>query len=201
MGRVPIQFDLRLKRCRVDVLMSRLCMVILLTLLITGCGFSARGALSPTDDSAEGFREANLGAIFIDAPGNVPIAALLERRIQDRDLSLTNDRNAASILVRLTDESVVRRILSVQSTGRVSEYELRHSVNLLVAKGIDGEVARYDPDQPPNRVTVLREYTYDNTGVLGKEDEASILREEMRDELARHLLLRLIATTRGTTTQ
>ncbi len=174
----------------------------MVALVITSsCGFTARGSLSTLDDSATAFRGDNPGSIFIDAPANVPIAALLERRVRDRSLSLTNDRNEASVLVRLTDEVVARRILSVQSTGRVSEYELRHSVNMLVARGVDGEVARYDPDQPPNRVTVLREYTYDNTGVLGKEDEASILREEMRDELARHLLLRLIATTRGAQTQ
>lgn len=191
----PIRVITVQRVCSVVQAGSRNLALLLLLAALGSCGFTARGSVSVADESA------STGAIFIDAPANVPIAELLERRIQDRSFSLTRDRNAASILVRLTDESVARRILSVQSTGRVSEYELRHSVNMLVAKGVDGEVARYDPDQPPNRVTVLREYTYDNTGVLGKEDEDSILREEMRDELARHLLLRLIATTRGTQSQ
>lgn len=158
-----------------------------IVLFITGCGFSPRGSLSGTTD---------LGAIFVDAPREVPIAALLRQEILSRNLNLTENRDQANVLIRLSQENQTQRILSVQSTGRVSEYELRHSVNLLVAQGENQGIARYDPDQTANTVTVLREYTYDDTGVLGKEDEAAILRKEMREELARHLMLRIVATTR-----
>ncbi|MBX2886649.1 MAG: hypothetical protein KTR32_42275 [Granulosicoccus sp.] len=156
-------------------------------LLLSACGFTPRGSLSSTTD---------LGAIFVDAPREVPIAALLRQEILNRNLNLTENRDQANVLIRLTQESQSQRILSVQSTGRVSEYELRHSVNLLVAQGENKGIARYNPDQKANTVTVQREYTYDDTGVLGKEDEASILRKEMREELARHLMLRVVATTR-----
>lgn len=162
--------------------------ILALALLTFGCGFAPRGSITGTSD---------IGAIFIDAPRNVPIADLLKQQIRDRDLKLATNRNAADILLRLTNEAQSQRILSVQSKGRVSEFELRHSVNMLVAQGEDGQPAQYDPSQRENTVTVLREYTYDEKGVLGKEDEASILRAEMREELARHLLLRVVATTRG----
>lgn len=135
--------------------------------------------------------------MFVDASRDAPIAELLKQEINDRELVLTNDRDAANILIRLTGENESQRILSVASTGRVSEYELQHSVRMLVAKGADGGVAKYDPGQRANTVTVLREYTFDETGILGKEDEASILRQEMRKELARNLLLRIVATSRG----
>jgi len=135
--------------------------------------------------------------MFVDASRDAPISELLKQEILDRNLVLTNDREVANILIRLTDENQSQRILSVKSTGRVSEYELQHSVRLLVANGVDGGVARYDPDQRSNTVTVLREYTFDETGILGKQDEASILRQEMREELARNLLLRVVATSRG----
>lgn len=158
-----------------------------LAIALASCGFAPRGSLSGTED---------LGAVFVDAPRNVPIADLLKDEILDRNLTLASNRDSANILIRLTDEIETQRILSVQSTGRVSEYELRHSVNMLVAEGRDGDIARYDPELRPNTVTVLREYTYNETDILGKEDEASILRAEMREELARHLLLRVVATTR-----
>lgn len=154
---------------------------------VTACGFTPRGSISGITD---------IGAIFVDAPRGVPIASLLKQEILANNLTLTSDRDQATILIRLTQETQSQRILSVQSTGRVSEYELLHSVNLLVAQGENGGIARYDPDQKANLVTVQREYTYDDTGVLGKEDEASILRQEMREELARHLMLRVVATTR-----
>jgi len=167
--------------------MSRRLLVLLLLAGLTACGFTPRGSISGVTD---------LGAIFVDAPRDVPIAELLEEEILANNLTLTGDRDAAAILIRLTQEIQSQRILSVQSTGRVSEFELRHSVSLLVAQGKDGEVARYDPGQQSNIVSVQREYTNDETGVLGKEDEASILRQEMREELARNLLLRVVATTR-----
>jgi len=43
-------------------------------------------------------------------------------------------------------------------------------------------------------VEVIREYTNDTLGVLGKEQEAQILREEMREELVRQVVLRTVAT-------
>jgi len=97
-------------------------------------------------------------------------------------------------MLMLTNERQSQRIVSVQSTGRVSEFELSHVVNIVIAEGIEGEPPRYDPDQEPNRVDVIREYTYDERGVLGKQDEARILRSEMRDELVRQIVLRTIAS-------
>ncbi len=114
----------------------------------------------------------------------------------ERKFTVINDREKANILVRLKNEEQSQRIVSVESTGRVSEYELRHSVEMQIAKSFDGTRAKYDPEQRANTVSVIREYTYDRTGVLGKADEADILRSEMREELVNHLMLRLLANAR-----
>ena len=151
---------------------------------LVSCGFAPRGSIAGS---------APLGAIFVDATTDVPVAPLLREKISEQGLLVTFDRDKANVLVRLTREDQGQRVLSVQSEGKVSEFELRHAVSMLVIKAPDGEFARYSPGLTPNRVSVRREYTFDDTGVLGKEDEASILRREMRDELARTLLLRIIA--------
>ena len=70
---------------------------------------------------------------------------------------------------------------------------MRHAIDLLIIRASAGEIARYGTEDKPDRVTVRREYTFDDTGVLGKEDEASILQRELREDLARQLLLRIIA--------
>ncbi len=168
--------------------MPRVLLVACVSLCLTPCGFTPRGSISGASE---------LGAIYVDAARNVPISALIRQEILNRELTLARIRDDADILVRLTNEAQSQRILSVQSEGRVSEFELRHSVNLLIAQGSGDQPARYDPTQRANTVTVLREYTYDETGVLGKADEAMILRGEMREELARDILLRVVATTRG----
>jgi len=92
------------------------------------------------------------------------------------------------------NERQSRRIVSVQKTGKVSEYELAHSVSMQVAQSRDQSAPIYDEGQATNRVEVIREYTYDPVGVLGKEDEADILRSEMRRELALQIVLRTVAT-------
>ena len=153
--------------------------------LLAGCGFAPRGSISVKTD---------IGAVFVDAQRDVPIASLLKQQLVDQDMQLATSRERADILLRLDGEMQSQRILSVQSTGRVSEYELAHSVRMLVVQGENGQPPAYRSGQRPNLVSVRREYTYDDTGVLGKEDEATILRNEMREELARNLLLRMAAS-------
>jgi len=155
-----------------------------LVLLGSGCGFAPRGGITGSDA---------VGAIFVDAPRDVPVAPLLREKIAEQGLNLIANRDEANVLVRLSRERQAQRVLSVQSQGKVSEYELRHSIDMLVIKAPAGEFARYSPGLTPNRVLIRREYTFDETGVLGKEDEASILKREMQEELARTLLLRIIA--------
>ena len=97
-------------------------------------------------------------------------------------------------MLRLTGEEQKERVVSVRSTGRVSELELSHAVDMLIAESIDGKEPVYSESQSLNRVEVIREYTYDEKGVLGKENEARILRSEMESELVRQIVLRTIAS-------
>lgn len=118
----------------------------------------------------------------------------LRKVLSDRSFAVVDNRDQANVLLRVDDERLSRRIVSVQKTGKVSEYELAHSVSMQVAQSLDESVPVYDDEQATNRVEVIREYTFDQGGVLGKEDEADILRTEMRRELALQIVLRTVAT-------
>jgi len=65
---------------------------------------------------------------------------------------------------------------------------------MIIAESVGDDPPAYQPGQIANEVQVIREYTYDETGVLGKDNEARILRDEMRDELVRQIVLRTIAS-------
>lgn len=159
--------------------------LLLTVTFLASCGFAPRGG------SLSG--QAAVGMIFVDAGREVQLADLLREKISAQGLTLASGRDQANVLVRLTNERQGQRVVSVQSQGRVSEFELRHLIDLLIIRAEPGEIARYGEDQPADTVAVRREYTFDETGVLGKADEASILTQELRDELARQLLLRIIA--------
>ena len=152
--------------------------------MVQACGFAPRGSITELSDP---------GSIYIDTSRDSSLTADLEKALTDRAFRIAPNRDAADIWLRLTGERQVQRIVSLQSTGRVSEFELSHSVNMLVAQSKSGEDIKYDPVQSSNLVEVIREYTYDTTGVLGKENEARTLRGEMREELIRQIVLRAIA--------
>ncbi|ASJ71753.1 LPS-assembly lipoprotein LptE [Granulosicoccus antarcticus IMCC3135] len=153
--------------------------------MLASCGFHPRGSVTRLTD---------LGSIYVDASRDLSIAASVEEALIDAAFELARNRDEADILLRLTDEKQAERVVSVNSTGRVSELELSHTVNMLIAESVDGDAPVYPENQNFNRVEVTREYTYDQTGVLGKENEARILRAEMKEELVRQIILRTIAS-------
>lgn len=152
---------------------------------VSSCGFYPRGSL---------IGAAELGSIYIDAERDLSIAEEVKEALIDSSFALAPNRDEAMILLRLSRENIGERVVSVTSNGRVSELELSHAVNMLIVVSKDGEKPAYLPNQPSNRVEVNREYTYDETGVLGKENEARILREEMKRDLVRQILLRSVAS-------
>lgn len=156
-------------------------------LFLGSCGFTPRGSITQTTD---------IGSVYIEAKKEVPIAWRLRLALTDRKFNVSKDKSNANILIKLTREKQSQRIVSVESTGRVSEFELQHSVDMIIAQSMDGTPVKIIANQKANTVSVIREYTYDEKGVLGKADEAEILRSEMREELVNHLMLRLLASVR-----
>jgi LPS-assembly lipoprotein len=78
------------------------------------------------------------------------------------------------------------RVLSVGPTGKAIEYEIETTVEFDYS--VDGQlrVAR-------ETLTVLRDYSFDETRVLAKEAERKQLQREMQEELAGLMLLRIDA--------
>lgn len=153
--------------------------------MLSGCGFQPRGSLV---GAAAGLR-----SVFVDAERDLSITQEVREALLDASFTLAPNRDAANILLRLNGEVEAERVVSVTSNGRISELELMHAVNMQIAQSQNDQPPVYNPDQRSNRVEVNREYTYDETGVLGKENEARILREEMKRDLVRQIVLRSIA--------
>jgi len=159
--------------------------LVTVTSAVSACGFRPRGSVTDLADP---------GAIYVDISRGVTLRTDLQTALRERAFSIATNRDVADILLRISEENQNQRPLSIQSSGRVSELELSHSVSMQIAQRRDDRAPSYDPSLPANRVEVIREYTNDTRGVLGKEQEAQILREEMREELVRQVVLRTIAT-------
>lgn len=164
---------------------ARLLLVIASALAVSTCGFQPRGSVLQLTD---------MGSIYVDTERSLSISDAVRSALAEAAFTLAPNRDVADTLLRLGDEFEDVRVVSIRSDGRINELELSHRVSMLIAESIDGEPPFYEPAQAANQVEVRREYTYDENGVLGKENEAKILRDEIFEELVRQIVLRTIAT-------
>lgn len=164
----------------------RFLLVALLSGCVAGCGFSLRGS--------QQFGSELVGQLYLEDRGPVSILQPLRNALTAQQVRFATVRGDADTVVVLSDEVISRRVASVSSSGKVSEYELLHAIDLQTIRSVDGVRAgqlEITSDNQPKRqtVSVARDYTYDETDVLAKDDEERILRGEMADELVRHLVL------------
>ena len=156
--------------------------VILLSLLLTACGFQLRGsAVLP-----EG-----MDRLFLVAPNAV--RDQMSIFLQGSETQLVSDRSTADVILTVSDANYTRRVLTVDpDTGKEREFELAYSLNMS-ARRSDG-TSLVDSQ----RVTLLRDYVFDRTTLIGSGREESSLREEMLRDAVQQVLYRLrIATDRG----
>lgn len=77
-----------------------------------------------------------------------------------------------------------QRVLSVSARNVPTEYEVFYSIEYGVESGV--QVL-----QPRQFLTQTRDYTYDETLVLGKAHEEQLMRESIADDLVRIVLKQL----------
>lgn len=150
-------------------------LVVLLS-LAAGCGFHLRGS-----------RDLPVAAVqVVDAGGASALAAEVRRQLELRGVRVTG--TAPQAVMRLSGEGVQQRVLSVDAnTGKVREFELDYSVTVALADA-DGR-----PLGEPERLTVGRDYTFDETAVLGKFEERHLLERQLREDVAEAVIRRLYA--------
>ena len=143
--------------------------------LLAACGFHLRGQVTLPFDT-----------LFV--PPNTSLAVDLKRAIaagtQTRLVA-----TAAEAQARLVIESESREkiILSLDTSGRVAEYQLRSRVSFRV---VDNRGLEY---LPLNTITLTRDITFNDAEVLAKESEESLLYRDMQTDTVQQILRRLSA--------
>ncbi|UXY15532.1 LPS assembly lipoprotein LptE [Chitiniphilus purpureus] len=154
--------------------MRQLALLAFVTLL-AACGFHLRGQ--------------GPGALFpyptVFVSGNGPVAAQLRSDLQlMKEVQLLSAANPAAAQIRIDAENTDRKILSVNNAGRVSEYRLYYTVSYRVDQpGGDALI-------PGSTLQLFRSYSHDENNTLGKEAEAQLLLNDLRQDAARQILRR-----------
>lgn len=156
---------------------SGLSLIVLLFLPgMQGCGFHLRGvaALPPS-----------LTGIFIEQQQAPLITESLKRAFTEQKMPQIEDKSAAQVIVRVSQERYERRILSVNASGKVQEYKLDYAVNVQITD------AKGQPLASPQTLSLERELRYDSAQVLAMTSEEQSLKSEMLADAARQIIRRL----------
>lgn len=144
--------------------------------LLGGCGWRLQGTskLSPvmattyveTDDRFTDFNRA------------------LRDHLRASGARLADNRDEATAIVRIIRDVSGQRVLTVSGRNTPEEYEVFYSIEYSVQ-------GRTEELIPPQKVELTRDYSYDETAVLAKQKEQSILREALARDLAGLVVRRL----------
>ena len=143
--------------------------------LLSGCGFHLRGA--------SGF---DFSFVHIKSESANNIAQKVNFRMMEEVVQIVPTADAAQAVVFLRDEAIDKRLLTVSSiSGRQTEFEVNYRVDLEVQKP-DGTVLL-----EKQRISLLRDYLFDETAVLAMGAEDEMLRKEMFRDIVAQIIRRL----------
>ncbi len=151
--------------------------VLMITLLLGACGFHLRG---------QGAFALPFQALYVKSANDyAPFIAELKRAIEANHVQIADAPDHAQLTLHIVAETVDKQILSLSGGGRVREYRLQYRISLHA----------YDLKQQdwiaPEEIMLQRDFSYDDTQVLAKEQEEALLYQNMRSDAVQQVLRRL----------
>ena len=116
----------------------------------------------------------------------------LRRALDDGGITLTDGPGQATATLVIRNDDTGQRLVTISAQNQPLEFEVFYEVSFLV-RSKDRELL------PMQDISVMRDYTYDQTIVLGKRQEEEILREALVRDLVRRVLRSLNSIGNGST--
>ena len=108
----------------------------------------------------------------------------LRRQLREAGVQLADIPDDATATLTISVDETNQRVLSVSTRNVPTEYEVYYSIEYGVDSGDKVLLRR-------QFITLTRDYTYDETLVLGKAHEEQLLREAIVEDLVRIVLKQL----------
>jgi LPS-assembly lipoprotein len=151
---------------------------VVITLLAGGCGFHVRGEASVPPEMTRTY-------IAADSKYSV-FYRKLSSALRASGVDVVDAPGDATAIFTILADSTGQRVVSVSARNVPREYEVWYSVEYEL---ISGEKTL----MPATAQTLTRDYTYDETLVLGKAREEEVLRDSLVDNLVRITMIQLSA--------
>ncbi len=152
-------------------------LVLLMTLLITGCGFHLRGDIE---------LPAMYERVFIVTKGYSNVGSSLAEALRNVGSEIVSSPEASTSVITLLSSGTQRKALNVSGKA-IREYELQLNISFVVQDNKGVQLAEQQT------VSVIRNFQNDPNDVLGKDNEEQIIRQEMMQPAIFQILRRLKA--------
>jgi LPS-assembly lipoprotein len=153
-----------------------------LAVSLSACGFQLRGSAALPEEMAVTFIKSNR-----------PYGTLIDDfadALRTHHVKVTEDRSEATAVLEIIHDELGKDVLSVNSSGKVLEFQLRQSIQFAVATSDEL------PLLEPQSVTMTRDYLYGKNVVLSKGREEIVVRRALQRELVNLAMLRITAAAR-----
>jgi len=151
---------------------------LLLITLLAGCGFQLRGQATLPFST---FYLPPAGGLVVELRRNV--AAGTQTKLVDQ----AKDAEAVFALLHEVREKV---ILSLDTNGRVREFQLRYRVGFQVSDPKGGMYI------PPSEILLTRDVSFNDSQILAKESEEGLLYRDMQTDMVQQMMRRIAASKR-----
>jgi LPS-assembly lipoprotein len=159
-------------------LMVKLCCALLVAGLLSACGFHLRGS--------GGQYNMPFQSIYLAFGETSPLGTELRRNLRAQT-TVETDPAKAQALFDVISETRGKTILSLNSQGRVREYNLTSTLVFRVRDAKGAELLA------PTEISLKRSISFNETQTLAKESEEVLLYRDMQSDLVQQILRRLAA--------
>lgn len=144
--------------------------------LLAGCGFQLRGAADYPPAMA---------VTYIEATDRyTPFYQKLRTTLRQGGVRVTANPAEAGAVIRILHDEAGERVLSVSARNTPREFDVFYIVRYSLEVGGSEALA-------PDDLALSRDYTYDETLVLGKSAESDLIRHALADDLVALVTRRL----------
>ena len=149
---------------------------LVLIALLAGCGFQIRG-------------QANLPFSTFYLPPTGGLMVELRRNVAaGTQTKLVTDTKEAEAVFTLLHEIREKVILSLDTNGRVREFQLRYKVGFQVTNPKGGSFIE------PSEIYLTRDVSFNDSQILAKESEEGLLYRDMQTDMVQQLVRRIAAS-------
>lgn len=142
---------------------------------LAACGFKLRGSQTLPVET-----------IYLALPVNSAVGAEITRLLRSStNARVVTERKEAQAVFELLGESREREVVAINSQGRVSEFQIRLRARFRVIDASGQELIA------PTDLIARRDISFNESDLLAKESEESLLYRDMQSDLVRQMVNRL----------